>query len=128
MNINEKEKLLKAIKSLVNIIEDIVAEYDAIGNKIPKKGDWITVEKKPESWSSRLNENSPLDLVFPVTLKVREIDLAKYNNPFREKKDTHTYISASAGGYGWALTNSNWRYATKEEIMIRKRGTTLRST
>lgn len=105
---NKKQELLDAIKSLMVIAEDIIEDIT------PKKGDWITIESRPKSWSSILGGKSPLNNNFPITVRVDEARIVK--PPATEYSNNKPYASVRAGGYGWCLDSAVWRYATKEEI------------
>lgn len=60
-----------------------------------KVGDVILIKSKPELWSSRLNENSPLrgKLDFPIIITIKKI---RHINIF-------DYYSMTCGNYGWVL-------------------------
>jgi len=63
---------------------------------------WITLTKAPRYWSSRFNNNSPLQLSYPITVKIVKVDKENWTDGF----------------YGFDIDTSKEvaRTATKEEI------------
>ena len=71
-----------------------------------KKGDWVVVQSKPNTWSSSLCGNSPrsADLSYPFLFKLEKIE------------DRGDHFAMSGGGYGWTYYPEIMRKATPDEI------------
>lgn len=62
-------------------------------------GDTVRINKRPGAWSSLLKEKCPLDLEFPIDIRIDDIKEDVQHEP------KYRYYAMSAGGYGWDLTH-----------------------
>jgi hypothetical protein len=101
-NITNEQKL-QELKQQMAALEEAIKKESEI-----KVGDYLVITKKPTAWNSRDDGEYPLNLSFPVTIKVEK--LGGGNNGDEVMYD---------GRYGWDLStikrNNIWRRASKEE-------------
>jgi len=95
--LNDK-KAMECVRKIASLSMEAMESFDTPKREhYYKIGDEIIITKKPNLWSSDLNQNCPFNIDYPIKIQIKQ--LSEYHS------NHINTIAMTCGDYGWDLTS-----------------------